>query len=115
MNGAEAEDCALRMLQARGLRLIARNWRCRMGELDLVMRDGDTVVVAEVRSRGRSDFGSAAESVDGRKQRKLARTARLFLAARPDLGEQPLRFDVVALDGPEKIEWVRNAFEVEDA
>ena len=114
MNGALAEDRALRLLETRGLRLLARNWRCPVGELDLVMRDGDTVVVAEVRSRSRSDFGGAVESVDGRKRRKLARAARLFLAARPDLGEAPLRFDVVALDGAEKIEWLQNAFEVDD-
>jgi putative endonuclease len=112
MNGDEAERRALQLLEQRGLSLIVRNWRCRAGELDLVMRDGDAVVVAEVRSRARSDFGAAAETVDARKQRKLVAAARLFLSARPDLADRALRFDVVALDGPEKIEWLQGAFEV---
>jgi len=115
VNGAAAEDRALRFLQHRGLQLIARNWRCKAGELDLVLSDGDTVVVAEVRSRRSESFGAAAETVDARKQRKLLRAARLFLVMRPELGERPVRFDVVALDGPEKIEWLQSAFEAGEA
>ena len=114
MNGNAAEDQALQLLQQRGLALIARNWRCRAGELDLVLRDGDTVVVAEVRSRASSEFGAAAETVDARKQRKLVAAARLFLAGRPELADRPVRFDVVALDGPKKIEWLQGAFEPGD-
>ncbi len=114
MQGADSEDRALQFLQAQGLHLIVRNWRCRAGELDLVMRHGDTVVVAEVRGRGRSDYGAAAETVDPRKQRKIVRATRLFLAQRGELAEQPLRFDVVALDGNGAIEWLRAAFEVEE-
>lgn len=112
--GAQSEDRALQFLQSRGLRLIARNWRCRAGELDLVMQHGDTVVVAEVRGRGRSDYGSAAESVGPRKQSRIVRATRLFLAQRSDLAEQPLRFDVVALDGQGAIDWLRGAFEVDE-
>jgi putative endonuclease len=112
MDGRGAEGVALLFLQGQGLKLIARNWRCKAGELDLVLRDGDTVVVAEVRQRGRSDFGTAAETVDRRKQLKLVRATRLWLARRPDLAEAPLRFDVVALDGAGQIEWLKEAFEV---
>lgn len=114
MQGADSEDRALLYLQKQGLRLIARNWRCRAGELDLVMRHGDTVVVAEVRGRGRGDYGAPAETVDQRKQAKIVRATRLFLAQHGDLAEQPLRFDVVALDGQGAIEWLRGAFEVEE-
>lgn len=114
MDGADAEDRALLFLQGAGLKLIARNWRCKAGELDLVMRDGDTVVVAEVRSRAHADYGSAAETVDGRKQAKLVRATRLWLARRPELADAPLRFDVVALDGAGNVEWLREAFEAGD-
>jgi putative endonuclease len=112
MDGRGAEDQALLFLQGQGLKLIARNWRCKAGELDLVMRDADTVVIAEVRKRGRADYGAAAETVDRRKQQKLVRATKLLLARRPDLAEAPLRFDVVTLDGAGAIEWLREAFDV---
>lgn len=110
MDGSQAEDRALRFLQERGLRLLARNWRCKLGELDLVMQDGDTVAVIEVRSRARSDWGAAAETVDARKQARVVRATKLWLARRPELAEQPLRFDVVTLDAGE-LEWRREAFD----
>lgn len=114
MDGAGAEARALLFLEGQGLKLIARNWRCKAGELDLVMRDGDTVVVAEVRSRSRADYGTAAETVDGRKQAKLVRATRLWLARQPQFADAPLRFDVVTLDGGGNIEWLREAFEAGD-
>jgi putative endonuclease len=114
MDGAAAEDRALRFLQGQGLELVARNWRCKAGELDLVMRDGATVVIAEVRKRRTDDFGYAAETVDGRKQAKLARATRLLLVQRPELAEAPLRFDVVTLDAAGKVEWLREAFDVQE-
>lgn len=111
-DGRPAEDRALLFLQEQGLKLIARNWRCKAGELDLVMRDADTVVIAEVRKRRRDDYGEAIETVDWRKQAKLVRATRVLLMGRPDLAEQPLRFDVVTLDGDGRIEWLREAFDV---
>lgn len=114
MDGAAAEDRALLFLQAQGLTLVARNWRCKAGELDLVLRDAGTLVVAEVRSRARSDYGSAAETVDWRKRAKLVRATRLLLARRPELAEAPLRFDLVTLDGDGNIEWLREAFDVQE-
>jgi putative endonuclease len=110
MDGSHAEDQALRYLQQHGLRLLARNWRCKLGELDLVMQDGDTVAVIEVRSRARSDRGTAAETIDARKQLRVVRATQLWLARRPDLAELPLRFDVVTLDAGE-LEWRREAFD----
>ncbi len=114
MNGAHAEDLALRFLEARGLELIDRNVRARGGELDLVMRDAETLVIVEVRKRSHTGFGSAAESVDARKQAKIVTAARALLAQRPDLAKLPARFDVVALDGADRVEWIRAAFDASD-
>ena len=108
--GAQAEALALAHLEAQGLALVARNYRCRAGEIDLIMREGDTLVFVEVRLRGKGAFASAAESVDTRKQQRVATAARHFLAGRP---ETPCRFDCVLLDRAEKsaISWVKNAFD----
>lgn len=114
MDGAQAEDRALAFLEAQGLSLIERNWRCKAGELDLVMRDGDTVVIAEVRARARDDHGDAAETVDRRKRRKIVASTLLWLAARRKYEEWPLRFDVVTLDAGGQVEWLREAFDADD-
>ena len=113
MDGSHAEEQALRYLQQHGLKLLSRNWRCKLGELDLVMQDGETVAVIEVRSRARGDWGAAAETIDARKQARLVRATRLWLARRPELAEQPLRFDVVTLDAG-NLEWRREAFDVQE-
>jgi putative endonuclease len=112
--GQAAEERALAHLESHGLTLVARNFRCRLGEVDLVMLHGQSLVFVEVRSRKSSRYASAAESVDFRKQRKLARAAGLFLLRRPAFRHHPVRFDVVALDGPSPerytIQWLRDAF-----
>ena len=113
MDGKPAEDLALQFLQGRGLKLLARNWRCKAGELDLVMQDGETLAVIEVRSRRRDDYGSALETVDFRKQARMVRATRLWLARQPDLAEQPLRFDIVTLDGG-ALDWQQEAFDADD-
>ncbi|MDT3707069.1 MAG: YraN family protein [Thiobacillus sp.] len=107
--GQDAETRAAAFLQSHGLKLVARNWRCRFGELDLVMRDGATLVFVEVRLRSRSDFGGAAASVTPAKQKRLLAAARQYLAALKTL--PPCRFDVVALTTNAAPEWIRNAFE----
>lgn len=107
--GQTAESSAAAFLQANGLKLVARNWRCRFGEIDLVMQDGATLVFVEVRLRRRSDFGGAAASVTPAKQKKLLAAARQYLATLKTL--PPCRFDVVALAGGGAPEWIRNAFE----
>jgi putative endonuclease len=109
-DGAAAEDLALAHLRAHGLALVARNHRCRQGEIDLVMRDGDTLVFVEVRLRSARAFASAAESIDLHKQRRVVAAARHFLAGR---AEAPCRFDCVLLERLEasSVRWVRAAFE----
>jgi len=108
--GTDAEAAAAAFLEKNGLRVIERNWRCRLGEIDLVLRDRDMIVLVEVRLRTHSAFGGAAASIDRRKQAKLAAAARLYLARQPD---RPCRFDVILMADAEgrDIEWIRNAFE----
>jgi putative endonuclease len=111
MRGAAEEDLALRFMLAQGLQLLARNVRFRGGELDLVMRDGETIVIAEVRKRSRDDYGTAAETVGPHKQRRILLATQLWLARRPQYARCPIRFDVCALDGTDKISWLRAAFD----
>lgn len=107
--GQNAEARAEAFLASHGLKCVARNWRCRFGEIDLIMQDGSTLVFIEVRLRSRSDFGGAAASVTAAKQQKLLAAARQYLSALKTL--PPCRFDVVALTGDSAPEWIRNAFD----
>ncbi|MBB1517823.1 YraN family protein [Aquipseudomonas guryensis] len=108
--GRAAEIQACEHLQQQGLRLLAQNWLCRGGELDLVMLDGDTVVFVEVRYRRHVAWGGALESIDGRKQQRLILTAQQFLQKESRWAKHPCRFDVVALS-PTRLDWLKNAFE----
>ena len=107
--GREAEALAERILKGAGLDIVARNYRCRHGEIDLIAREGDTFVFCEVRLRTGSSFGGAAESITGRKQARIAAAARYFLTARP---ESDCRFDVLLLQTLDAahVHWIRNAF-----
>lgn len=107
--GVQAEDLCAALLRKAGLRVLARNWRCRHGEIDLVAEEGGTLVFAEVRFRRNQRFGGAAESVTASKQARLIAAARLYLMRRP---ESDCRFDVLLLDSLEagRIRWIRNAF-----
>lgn len=109
--GTEAERNAEHWLESQGLQLIQRNMRCRLGEIDLIMTDGESLIFIEVRHRSSATFGGAAASVDWRKQRKLLRAARFFLASHPDWSNYPCRFDVVAFEGNNPPLWYRNAFQ----
>jgi len=95
-------------LQQHGLKLIARNYRCRFGEIDLLLQENETLVFVEVRMRSNADFGGAAASIDARKQAKLIRTAQHYLATLAHI--PPCRFDAVLLSSSDNIEWVKNAF-----
>ena len=108
--GQTAEAHAERYLVSQGLKRVVRNWRCRFGEIDLIMREGHTLIFVEVRMRSHADFGGAAASVDVSKQCKLIAAAKLYLSALPVM---PLcRFDVVALtDQRVAPEWIKNAFD----
>jgi putative endonuclease len=118
--GRAAESLALALLQDSGLALLTRNYRCRAGEIDLVMLDADAgvLVLVEVRSRSRGDFGSAAATIGAAKQRRFSLAARHLLMLHHDLRRLRVRFDVVAIDPPAlpgaapAMTWVRNAFEL---
>jgi putative endonuclease len=116
--GVYAERAARAFLEERGLAFVAANVRTRAGELDLVMRDGTLLVIAEVRARASSAYGGAAASVDARKQRRIIAATGLMLRIRPALATLRLRFDVLAISGVVgdtyaggfRIEWIRDAF-----
>ncbi|MFA7592927.1 MAG: YraN family protein [Thiohalobacteraceae bacterium] len=112
--GQRAEEAACNYLRAHGLRLIARNFRCRRGEIDLIMQDTDNLVFVEVRYRRQSRYGSGLESVDRHKQDRIVHCAMYYLQRHPQAARSAARFDVVALrpapDGL-RIDWVRNAFD----
>jgi len=114
--GAQAEAVAAAFLEARGLECLSQNYRARTGEIDLIMRERDTLVFVEVRLRSHKAFSSAAESVNLRKQRKLIATAQLYLQEHNLLERHACRFDVVAINQlPPKtadIEWIVGAFDV---
>ena len=109
--GKQAEDLACRYLQDRGLQLLQRNYRSKRGEIDLILQDSDSLVFVEVRYRRQPGFGSAAESVDARKQSKLVDCARHFLQSHANTANQPCRFDVISVNGTSNsIDWIQNAF-----
>jgi putative endonuclease len=109
--GARAEALAAQFLVARGLAIVERNFRRRCGELDLVARDGDTLVFVEVRLRRSRDYGGAAASITAAKRARLLAAASLYLArlSKPP----PCRFDAVLLDAldPARIEWLTDIFD----
>lgn len=113
--GRDTEQRAERLLRRAGLRTLERNWRCKAGELDLVMQQGNTLVFVEVRRRSRRDRATAAESVDFRKRRRLVLAARHYLQSWRH--EPACRFDVVTVDGPtgsETLRWIEGAFDASE-
>lgn len=112
--GTNAEAAALLWLQQQGLICIQKNFRCKGGEIDLIMRHKDQLVFVEVRLRSKSGFGDAAESVTGRKQRRIILAARHFLLMQPRWQKIACRFDVMAAlstRGSElEWQWLQNAF-----
>jgi putative endonuclease len=108
--GAEAEALAAAFLERKGLRVIERNFRCRLGEIDLVARDGDTTVFIEVRHRASSTaYGGARASITSAKRAKLLRTARFYLSRQRTM--PACRFDALLIEGdPPRIDWIRDAF-----
>ena len=111
--GRQAEALAREYLERNGLRLVAQNWRCRLGELDLVMLDGDTIAFVEVRYRKHDAWGGALASVDRHKCNKLIATAMQFLQQQKRWSKHPCRFDVIAIDhgSPASLNWIKNAFD----
>jgi len=110
LRGEAAEELAARFLAAQGLAILARNYRTRLGEVDIVAREGAVLVFLEVRLRSWSSWGGAAASVDARKQRRIVAAARHYLSRLR--AEPPCRFDVLTLDGPGgPPAWIRGAFD----
>jgi putative endonuclease len=116
LRGQAAEQQALEYLENRGLRLLDRNFRCHFGEIDLVMRDATHVIFIEVRSRQRTDYGNALESITPAKIKKLVKTAKLYLQMKKWLYKVNSRFDIIAIHpvaGDLQLEWIKNAFTVD--
>jgi putative endonuclease len=108
------ESRAAEFLRAAGLQVLETNFRCRLGEIDLICRDEAALVFVEVRYRSRSQFASAASSIDRTKQRRLLRAAQYYLQQRGLSDRQPCRIDVIAIDGgpgraQDGIQWIRDA------
>ncbi len=117
VSGFEAETAALEHLQQAGLQLLARNVGYSVGELDLILRDADTLVFVEVRQRKSEAFGGAAASLDRRKQRKCALAAQCWLKQNPAYARWPCRFDAVLFSGVAphwQMQWLKNAFVFQD-
>lgn len=111
--GDVAETRALNWMQQNGLKLIRRNYRCRQGEIDLIMHDGEFLVFIEVRHRTLGTHGAASETVTLRKQRRIVMAARHFIANNSISADQCMRFDVIGLgphDESGAIDWIPNAF-----
>lgn len=112
--GRWAERLAGEHLVRLGLRRVAGNWRGPHGEIDLVMRDGASLVFVEVRYRGPGSLARGIETIDRRKRQRLVDTAQRYLQRNVKGARTPCRFDVVDVSGPPqapRIEWIRNAFE----
>jgi len=112
--GNLAEDMACQYLLKQKMTLIQRNYRCRQGEIDLIMLDAAQLVFVEVRSRRSTKFGSGAETVDARKQRKLIATASHYLQKYDARSKQSSRFDVISINtsaSDAQILWIKDAFQ----
>ena len=112
--GSRWEDAVLAHMQRAGLKTIARNFTCRYGEIDLIMRDRDQIAFIEVRYRGDDMHGDGTVSVGAGKRAKLARAAAVYLQQNPMLAAMTCRFDVVGCSGTPVspvFEWTRAAFD----
>lgn len=111
--GEKAETLAYRTLRSQGLRLIEKNYRCKLGEIDLIFEDKNTLVFIEVRARSSTKYLDPFDSIDEIKQRKLQRTAEFFLINNPKYADYTCRFDAISIDFSESkpsIKWLKNAF-----
>ena len=115
--GLRFEDRSRDYLLERGLLLIQSNYRCRFGEIDLIMRDRDSVCFIEVKFRKSLVFGGAAGAIPRSKQRKIIKTALFYLAANKRLAHHALRFDALLIQqqsvGTSDFNWIKNAFYAE--
>jgi len=114
-SGRRAEELAAEFLRAQGFEILQRNYLRRLGELDVIARRADLLVIAEVRTRASAAYGGAAASVDRRKQQRITRAASALLQQRAELARLAVRFDVIVVSDPHgaapRIEWLQHAFE----
>jgi putative endonuclease len=108
LRGENAEEQAHDYLLKKGLKSVCRNYRCKFGELDLIMMDHHSLVIIEVKFRKTDKYGSALECVTRTKQSRIVAATHHYLSTHPV--DCPIRFDVIAISGDSKIEWVQNAF-----
>ena len=108
IRGESAEDQAHKFLINKGLKPVCRNYRCKLGELDLIMTDNQTLVIIEVRFRKTDQYGSALESVTRAKQSRIIAATHIYLSSQKT--DRPVRFDVIAISGNGNVDWVQNAF-----
>ncbi|MEP5567969.1 MAG: YraN family protein [Halioglobus sp.] len=113
--GDEYEQQAALFMERQGLKIIAQNYRCRCGEIDLIAAHGNTIVFIEVRARGNPRYATAAASVDHRKQQRLLRTAQVYLQRHKKFANLPCRFDVITFEPRQSTQnvtpqWIRGAF-----
>ena len=112
--GHHAENQACDYLTQHGLALVTKNYRIRLGEIDLIMQDGDTMVFIEVRYRSHLDFGTPAATINRAKQQKIIKAAKYYLVSRQLYDKIYCRFDVITITAqmnrPDQIEWLKDAF-----
>ena len=108
--GDNAEQQALSFLQEKGLKLVCSNFRCKTGELDLVMKDGAVLVIVEVRFRKSEQFGGALASITRQKQTRIVATTQHYVIINK-LSNCAISFDVVAISGDNRLDWIKNAFQ----
>ncbi|MES2885688.1 MAG: YraN family protein [Pseudomonadota bacterium] len=111
--GAGAEARAEAYLLKQGLLLVARNWSCHYGELDVVMCDDETLVVVEVRARSTLSYGGALGSITAGKRGRLMRTVQAFQQAHPQWQDAPVRFDVICFEADGQGRWLKDAFDTD--
>lgn len=109
--GQLAEQRALDYLTQQGLKLVTRNYHCRLGEIDLIMRDAMYLVFIEVRARANNDFGGGLASITYAKRQKIIKTTSYYLLTHKLSDQQPIRFDVVGIEGRSgELLWIKDAF-----
>lgn len=109
--GKAAEQAACHYLEQHNLQCITQNYRCRLGEIDLIMQDHQELVFVEVRYRGASSLADSLESITTHKQRRIIKAAEHYLMTQQINEQQFCRFDVVGIDAEHRITWIRDAFQ----
>ena len=110
--GFDAETQALTFLKSKNLSFVERNFRCKQGEIDLIMQDNDSLVFVEVRKRSHLEYGSGLDSVTPYKQQRLVRAATVYLLEQNLYEKISCRFDVVSIDKNNEMTWIKNAIEL---